>query len=174
MRGCRSCVQGAGRYTRTARESAAVIEQFCRANGQIPPPTVNRIEKLKRAWSPEEEGEHVPETRLPMRRIPEVLRLHFEAQLNDRQIAKICSVGKSTVRRYLKGIAAAGLSWPLPDDLDHATLEHRIFRPAPPAAPGSRPLPDFTVIQGTEEPPERHPATALGRTSFGPSGRSQL
>jgi transposase len=48
-----------------------------------------------------------------MRRIREVLRLHFEAKLNERQIAKICSVGKGTVRRYLKRIAAAGLSWPL-------------------------------------------------------------
>jgi transposase len=88
----------------------------------------------------------VPEKRLPMRRIREVLRLHFEAKLNERQIAKICSVGKGTVRRYLKRIAAAGLSWPLPADLDDATLEHRIFPPPPPAAPGSRPLPDFSVV----------------------------
>src|SRR5436305_8365138 len=98
------------------------------------------------ACSPEKEGEHVPEKRLPMRRIREVLRLHFEAKLNERQIAKICSIGKGTVQRYLKRIAAAGLSWPLPADLDDATLEHRIFPPPPPAAPGSRPLPDFTVI----------------------------
>ena len=81
-----------------------------------------------------------------MRRIREVLRLHFEAKLNERQIAKICSVGKGTVRRYLKRTAAAGLSWPLPADLDDATLEHRIFPPPPPATPGSRPLPDFTVV----------------------------
>jgi transposase len=67
----------------------------------------------------------VPEKRLPMRRIREVLRLHFEAKLNERQIAKICSVGKGTVRRYLKRIAGAGLSWPLPADLDDATLEQR-------------------------------------------------
>jgi hypothetical protein len=68
------------------------------------------------------------------------LRLHFEAKLNERQIAKICSVGKGTVRRrYLKRIAAAGLSWPLPAELDDATLEQRMFPPPPPAAPGSRP-----------------------------------
>jgi transposase len=70
----------------------------------------------------------VPEKRLPMRQIREVLRLSFEAKLNERQIAKICSVGKGTVRRYLQRVAAAGLSWPLPADLDDATLEHRIFR----------------------------------------------
>jgi len=88
----------------------------------------------------------VPEKRLPMRRIREVLRLLFEAKLNERQIAKICSVGKGTVRRYLKRIAGAGLSWPLPAELDDATLEQRMFPPPPPAAPGSRPSPDFTVI----------------------------
>jgi transposase len=81
-----------------------------------------------------------------MRRIREVLRLHFEAKLNERQIAKICSVGKGTVRRYLKRIAIAGLSWPLPTELDDATLEQRMFPPPPPAAPGSRPLPDFTIV----------------------------
>ena len=75
----------------------------------------------------------MPEKRLPMRRIREVLRLHFEAKLNERQIAKICSVGKGTVRRYLKRTAAAGLSWPLPADLDDATLEQRIFPPPPPS-----------------------------------------
>ena len=88
----------------------------------------------------------MPEKRLPMRRIREVLRLHFEAKLNERQIAKICSVGKGTVRRYLKRIVAAGLSWPLPADIDDATLEQRMFPPTPAAEPGSRPLPDFTVI----------------------------
>jgi hypothetical protein len=81
-----------------------------------------------------------------MRQINEVLRLSFEAKLKERQIAKICSVGKGTVRRNRQRVAAAGRSWPLPADLDDATLEHRIFPPAPPAAPGSRPLPDFAVV----------------------------
>ena len=114
----------------------------------------------------------MPERRLPMRQIREVLRLHFEAKLNERQIAKICSVGKGTVRRYLKRIAAAGLSWPLPADLDDATLEHRMFPPPPPAAPGSRPLPDFAVVhKELKSRQERHPATAVGRISSGPSRR---
>ena len=88
----------------------------------------------------------MPEKRLPMRQIREVLRLHFEAKLNERQIAKICSVGKGTVRRYLKRIAVAGLAWPIPAEVDDAALEQRMFPPPPPAAPGSRPLPDFTVV----------------------------
>ena len=67
----------------------------------------------------------MPERRLPMRQVREILRLHYEAKLNDRQVAKICSVGKGTIRRYLKRLAAAGLSWPLPADLDDATLVTR-------------------------------------------------
>ena len=87
----------------------------------------------------------MPERRLPMRQVREILRLHYEAKLKDRQIAKICSVGKGTVRRYLKRLATAGLSWPLPADLDDATLEHRMY-PPPPVVPGGRPLPDFNVV----------------------------
>jgi hypothetical protein len=34
-----------------------------------------------------------------MRKIKEVLRLHFEAGLSERQISKICVLGKGTVRR---------------------------------------------------------------------------
>jgi hypothetical protein len=92
------------------------------------------------------EKEYVPEKRSAMARIREVLRLHFEAQLKERQIAKIWSVGKGTVRRFLKRVAAASLSWPLPTNLEDATLEQRLFPPPPPAAPGSRPQPDFTTI----------------------------
>jgi len=123
-----------------------------------------------------------------MRQIREVLRLHFEAKLNERQIAKICAVGKGTVRRYLKRIAGAGLAWPLPAELDDATLEQRMFPPPPPAAPGSRPLPDFTVIHKElksrqnvtlqllwEEHHEVHPSSApeASADSTAPRSRSK-
>ena len=109
-----------------------------------------------------------------MRQIREVLRLHFEAKLNERQIAKICSVGKGTVRRYLKRIAAAGLSWPLPAELDDATLEQRIFPPPPRRRRGAVRYRISRHPQGAEEPAERHITTAVGRTSSGLSGRLQL
>jgi hypothetical protein len=38
--------------TRAARESAAVIEQFCQANGQILLPIVNLIQTPARWWKP--------------------------------------------------------------------------------------------------------------------------
>ena len=77
-----------------------------------------------------------------MRKVKEILRLHFEAQLSERQISKICQVGKGTIRRYLERLRIAGLSWPLPDDLDDATLEKKLFPPPPPASAGERPAPD--------------------------------
>jgi transposase len=81
-----------------------------------------------------------------MRKVREVLRLHFEAHLSERQISKICLVGKGTVRRYLNRWQAAGLSWPLPADLDEAALEKKLFPPPPPPSAGERPLPDCAQI----------------------------
>ncbi|NIS62491.1 MAG: IS21 family transposase [Proteobacteria bacterium] len=62
-----------------------------------------------------------------MRKIKEVLRLHYERDLSPRQIAKSLVIGRSTVQDYLRRAKQAGLSWPLPPELDEATLEHRLF-----------------------------------------------
>jgi hypothetical protein len=80
-----------------------------------------------------------------MRKIKEVLRLHFEAGLSERQISKICVLGKGTVRRFLQRAEAAGLSWPLPS-LDDAALERQLFPPPPPPSAGQRPQPDYAAI----------------------------
>ena len=70
-------------------------------------------------------------TRLPMRRLRELLRLRFETGFSHRAIAHACAVGLGTVTTTLRRAAAAGLTWPLPPDLDDATLEARLFaRPA--------------------------------------------
>jgi DNA-binding MarR family transcriptional regulator len=62
-----------------------------------------------------------------MRKTREILRLHFESHLVPGQIAAICKVSRSTVQRYLERLKAAGLSWPLPADLDDVALERRCF-----------------------------------------------
>jgi transposase len=85
-------------------------------------------------------------TRLLMRRLRDVLRLKFEAGLSHRAIAHACTVGLGTVTTYLQRAAAAGLAWPLPDDLDDAALEARVFaRPAVPAA-RDRVVPDWSPL----------------------------
>jgi hypothetical protein len=66
-------------------------------------------------------------TRLLMRKLRDILRLTYEARLPQRAIAKACSVGLGTVSEYVQRARAAGLGWPLPDDLDDAALEARLF-----------------------------------------------
>ncbi len=83
--------------------------------------------------------------RLRMRQLREILRLRFEAGLPHRAIARACTVGLGTVSEYLQRATTAGLSWPLPDGLDDATLEARLFaKPGRPDTPRS--LPDFSWI----------------------------
>jgi DNA-directed RNA polymerase specialized sigma24 family protein len=49
-----------------------------------------------------------------MRRIKEVFRLRFELGLGQREIARACTISQGAVHNYLKKMAAAGISWPLP------------------------------------------------------------
>jgi transposase len=65
--------------------------------------------------------------RLSMRKIKEVLRLKWVHKLSNRQIAKSCSICHATVREYLTRALLAGLSWPIPEDLDDGTLESLLF-----------------------------------------------
>jgi hypothetical protein len=62
-----------------------------------------------------------------MRRIKEVLRLRYELGLGQRQIARSCSIGQSTVYDYLKRAEAADVRWPLPEDWDDERLERSLF-----------------------------------------------
>jgi transposase len=88
----------------------------------------------------------VAAVRLSVRKINEVLRLHHERGLSARQIARSCGIGRTTVAAYLSRAKAAGLGWPLPADLDHRTLEERLFPPEPPAPARRRPLPDWAEV----------------------------
>jgi transposase len=91
----------------------------------------------------------VPGKRVSMRKTREVLRLHFNLKLGQRQIARSASISQSTVHDYLERFTAAGLSWPLPAEMSEAQLEAALF----PAALGQdrepdsdRPLPDFAHV----------------------------
>ena len=82
-----------------------------------------------------------------MRQIKEVLRLRFGLGLQQSQVARSCSIGQATVHRYLAKAAAAGVSWPLPEDWDDARLQELLF-PAALGRPSQhrRSLPDFAEI----------------------------
>ena len=69
----------------------------------------------------------MPAERTSMRLIKDVLRLKFNANLSQRQIARSLNIGLGTVSLHLKRAKEAGLSWPLPDDMDDARLERALF-----------------------------------------------
>jgi len=66
-----------------------------------------------------------------VRKIKEVLRLHYEKGFSTRQIAKSLSIGRSTVQDYLDRSQRAGLSWSLAAELDVTSLEDRLYPPVP-------------------------------------------
>src|ERR1700683_2981491 len=85
-------------------------------------------------------------TRHLMRRLRDVLRLKYEAGLTHRAIALACTVGLGTVSSFLGRAKAAGLTWPLPDGLDDAALEARVFgRPAD-QGPRAQALPAWSAL----------------------------
>jgi len=74
-----------------------------------------------------------------MRKLREVLRLRFELHLDQRQIARSCSISVSTVHDYLKRAETAAVGWPLPADWNDTRLQAALF---PPAAVTTRPCKD--------------------------------
>jgi transposase len=84
-----------------------------------------------------------------MRKLKEVLRLRYELKLGYQQIGRSCSIGVSTVHKYLKRAEAAGLSWPLPEDWDEARVEGLVFPRREPSIAEHNPArtrPDFAAI----------------------------
>ena len=71
-----------------------------------------------------------------MRKIKEVIRLKFEADLSHDRIAAATGVSKGAVTKYLQRAREAGLDWPLPEALDDAQLEALLFRKRPTDPPG--------------------------------------
>ncbi len=88
----------------------------------------------------------MPQERLSMRTIREVLRLRWEQGLSHRQIVTSCHLGQGTVGEYLRRAKAAGLCWPLPDALTDAELERRLFPPPENIPTNERPLPDWAEV----------------------------
>jgi len=88
----------------------------------------------------------MPAKRKSMRQIREVLRQKWGLGLSNRQVAGGCGISRPTVAEYGKRAEAAGLSWPLPVDLDDAELERKLFPPAVAIPAGQRAVPDWSVV----------------------------
>lgn len=89
----------------------------------------------------------MPAERLSMRKIYEILRLKYGRGLSNREVAARVAVSRSTVADYPLRAQAANLSWPLPDGMDEARLEQRLFPSVSPERPQSRPQPDWADVQ---------------------------
>jgi transposase len=69
----------------------------------------------------------MPAEGISMHKIKDVLRLHFEAQLSQHQIAASLQLSSGVVNKYLALLRLANISWPLPDDIDEVKL-HSLLR----------------------------------------------
>ena len=81
--------------------------------------------------------------RLSVRKIKEVLRLHYEKGFSTRQIAKSLGIGRSTVQDYLDRAQGAGLNWSLAAELDETSLERQLYPPVPCVPQEKRQMPSM-------------------------------
>ena len=88
----------------------------------------------------------MPQARLSMRKIEEVLRLKYEVGLTHREIARSCAISASTVSEYVTQAQAAGLSWPLPAGMGEAELAALLYPERPPSGKRQIAQPDWRVI----------------------------
>ena len=63
-----------------------------------------------------------------MRKIRDVLRYRHSAGLSLEATARALNISKGVVAKYSRLASAAGLSWPLPDELDDSGLEKLLYR----------------------------------------------
>jgi len=82
-----------------------------------------------------------------MRKIRDVLRLKFEGGQTNRRIARSCHISRPSVADYLLRFQEAGLEWPAAAALDDATLEAKLFPPAPAVSSAQRPVPNWGHVQ---------------------------
>jgi len=89
----------------------------------------------------------LPQERLPVRKIKEVLRLQALG-LSQRQIALSGSVGQATVSEYLKAAETAGLKWSDVADWDDDRLWQAMAPPRKASPPRKRSAePDYAALR---------------------------
>ena len=87
----------------------------------------------------------MPEPRLPMRKVRDVLRLSA-AGLSKRKIAASLGMSATAARDCIWRARRAGLAWPLPADLTDEELECRLYPPPTVAASDRRPQPEWAAV----------------------------
>ena len=72
-----------------------------------------------------------------MRHVREVMRMHREACVPMREIARLTGLARSTVRDMIVRFDRSGLAWPVPAEIRDIDLEGRLYGP-PGVKPGRR------------------------------------
>ena len=62
-----------------------------------------------------------------MRKVRDVLRLKHTLGMSLRQISEATGVGKTVVGEYVRRARVIGITWPVPEAIDDAELERRLF-----------------------------------------------
>jgi transposase len=81
-----------------------------------------------------------------MRKLREFLRLHFENKLSARAIALSLKISPSTSQVYLSRMRVAGLTWPLPAELDSDAALTRVMFSDGTGGKSQRPEPDWPQL----------------------------
>ena len=98
----------------------------------------------------------MPRPHIAMRKIRDVIRLTLGEGMSLRQVSASVGVPPTTLAEHVRRIRDAGLSWPLPDDLDDDALEAKLFAPPGPR-PGARAVPDWAKDQALPSQRRREP-----------------
>jgi transposase len=113
-----------------------------------------------------------------MRKIKQILQLHYEAGLSRRAIAIAVGASYGSVANYLNRAERADIRWPLPDDLDELALGRLLFPSQPPTGARQFAPPDFSRLQQElkqkgvtklllwEEYRQQHPKDGYGYAQF--------
>jgi transposase len=88
----------------------------------------------------------MPNRRLSVRKIKEILRLKLDCGISDREISRSCKISRSTVADYLRRAAAAKLTWVEASVLTEIQLEERLFPTEHIPSSVQRPPPDCEYI----------------------------
>ena len=69
----------------------------------------------------------MPQQRMDIRMIKDILRLKYQGGLSHERIAQSLSISKGAVAKYLSLAGAAGLDWASAVELHEASLERRLM-----------------------------------------------
>jgi transposase len=75
-----------------------------------------------------------------MQKNREIIRLAFDTRLSGNQIASCLKLSRGYVHKCVNRATQAGLSWPLPDDLDDTALDAALFQTPRVQAEGNLPV----------------------------------